>query len=109
MSLPDSPNLDWLRKQGKRRLGDLRKTNPAARLADSIALSPLGNKHNRPKMKSFPVIIEDDVWIGFNATILKGVRVGRGAIVFPGAVVAEDVAPGVTVAGNPAKPVKEMP
>ena len=35
MSLPDSPNLDWLRKQGKRRLGDLRKTNPAARLADA--------------------------------------------------------------------------
>lgn len=88
---------------------DFHPIAPAARLADSIALSPLGNKHNRPKMKSFPVIIEDDVWIGFNATILKGVRVGKGAIVFPGAVVSEDVAPGVTVSGNPAKPVKEMP
>lgn len=86
---------------------DFHPTAPAARLADSIALSPLGNKEKRPKTKTFPVTIEDDVWIGFNATILKGVRVGRGAIVFPGAVVAEDVAPGVTVAGNPAKPVKE--
>lgn len=34
-SLPDSPSLDWLRKQAKRRLGELRKSNPAARLADA--------------------------------------------------------------------------
>lgn len=34
-SLPDSPNLDWLRKQAKRRLADLRETNPVARLADA--------------------------------------------------------------------------
>ncbi len=35
VSLPDSPSLDWLRKQAKRRLTALRKTNPAARLADA--------------------------------------------------------------------------
>ena len=35
LSLPDSPNLDWLRKQAKRRLGELREANPAARLADA--------------------------------------------------------------------------
>jgi ankyrin repeat protein len=35
LSLPDAPNLDWLRKQAKRRLGELRKTNPAAKLADA--------------------------------------------------------------------------
>lgn len=34
LSLPDAPNLDWLRKQAKRRLAELRKTNPAAKLAD---------------------------------------------------------------------------
>jgi ankyrin repeat protein len=34
-SLPDAPNLDWLRKQAKRTLGQLRKTNPAAKLADA--------------------------------------------------------------------------
>ena len=33
--LPDAPNLDWLRKQAKRRLNELRKANPAARLADA--------------------------------------------------------------------------
>lgn len=35
MSLPDSPSLEWLRKQAKRRLAELRKTNLAARLADA--------------------------------------------------------------------------
>jgi hypothetical protein len=35
LSLPDVPNLDWLRKQAKRRLDELRKTNPSAKLADA--------------------------------------------------------------------------
>src|SRR5690349_2140463 len=35
LKLPESPNLDWLRKQAKRRLDELRKTNPAARLAEA--------------------------------------------------------------------------
>ena len=84
---------------------DFHPLDPALRLADSVALSPVGNPKNRPPMKTKPVVIEDDVWIGFNATILKGVSIGVGAIVQPGAVVTEDVPAGVTVAGNPAKPV----
>jgi acetyltransferase-like isoleucine patch superfamily enzyme len=51
---------------------DFHPMDPAARLADTIALSPIGNSKNRPVITSKPVIIEDDVWIGFNATILKG-------------------------------------
>ena len=47
-----------------------------------------------------PVVIEDDVWIGYNATVLKGVRVGAGAVVAPGAVVLRDVAPGSWVAAE---------
>lgn len=35
LTLPDAPNLDWLRKQAKRRLDELRKTNPTAKLADA--------------------------------------------------------------------------
>jgi len=52
------------------------------------------------------VVIEDDVWIGYNATILKGVRVGAGAMIAPGSLVHQDVLPGVEVAGNPARVVK---
>lgn len=57
---------------------------------------------------SAPVVIEDDVWIGFKAIILKGVRVGRGAIVAAGAVVTKDVAPWTVVAGNPARLIDEL-
>jgi acetyltransferase-like isoleucine patch superfamily enzyme len=49
-----------------------------------------------------PVQIEDDVWICFNASILKGVRIGRGAVIAAGAVVTRDVEPFTLVAGNPA-------
>lgn len=81
---------------------DFHPLTPAARLADTVALSPLGNHKSRPAVSAKPVVIEDEVWIGFNATILKGVHIGRGAVVQPGAVVTEDVAAGDTVAGNPA-------
>ncbi|MBA2745288.1 MAG: acyltransferase [Flavisolibacter sp.] len=86
---------------------DFHPLDPALRLADTIALSPIGNPKDRPVMRSVPVVIGDDVWIGFNATILKGVRIGAGAIIQPGALVTDDVDAGVTVSGNPAKPTSQ--
>ncbi len=53
-----------------------------------------------------PVTIEDGAWIGSRAVILKGVTVGRGAIVAAGAVVTRDVPPYALVAGNPARVVR---
>lgn len=55
-----------------------------------------------------PVIIEDAVWVGSGARILKGVTVGEGAIVASNAVVTKDVEPYTIVAGNPAKTVKKL-
>ena len=52
------------------------------------------------------IVIEDDVWIGYRATILSGVRVGRGAIIAAGSVVTKDVAPYTIVGGNPARKIK---
>ena len=57
---------------------------------------------------SAPVTIEDDAWIGFKATVMKGVRIGRGAIVSAGAVVTKDVEPWTVVGGNPAKTIAEL-
>ncbi len=57
--------------------------------------------------ESSPVKIGDHVWIGSNATILKGVTVGDDAVVGAGAVVTRDVPPGVVVAGNPARTIHE--
>jgi maltose O-acetyltransferase len=56
-----------------------------------------------------PIIIEDGAWIGARATILPNVRIGAGAIVSVGALVAKDVAPDTLVAGVPARPLKQLP
>lgn len=55
-----------------------------------------------------PVVIQDDVWIGGSAVILPGVTIGRDAVVGAGAVVSRDVPPGVVVAGNPARVIREI-
>lgn len=49
------------------------------------------------------VVLEEDVWLGANVTLLNGVKVGRGAIVSAGTVVRTKVPPYAIVAGNPAK------
>lgn len=55
-----------------------------------------------------PVVIEDEVLVGANAVVLEGCRVGKGSVVAAGAVVTQDVAAGVVVAGQPARVVKEV-
>jgi acetyltransferase-like isoleucine patch superfamily enzyme len=80
-----------------------------ARIADAIACSPLANGRARPPFTCRPVVIEDDAFIGPNATILKGVHVGAGAFVEAGAVVARDVPPGRRVLGNPARVIGRAP
>ena len=54
-------------------------------------------------IKISPTRIDDDVWIGANATILPGVHIGHGAIIGAGAVVTRDVKPYSIVCGVPAK------
>lgn len=55
-----------------------------------------------------PVRIGDKTWIGFGASILKGVSVGEGAVVGANAVVTRDVPPYTVVAGNPARVVRQL-
>jgi acetyltransferase-like isoleucine patch superfamily enzyme len=55
------------------------------------------------KFKSAPVVIENDCWLGVNAVILKGVRIGHHSIVGANAVVTRNVPPGSTVVGAPAR------
>jgi maltose O-acetyltransferase len=51
-------------------------------------------------------VIEDDVWIGANVTILPGKRIGTGSVVAAGAVVTRDVPPLSVVGGNPARVIR---
>jgi len=55
-----------------------------------------------------PVILEDNVWIGDRATVCKGITIGKNSIVGAGSVVVNDVEPNTVVAGNPAKPIKQL-
>jgi acetyltransferase-like isoleucine patch superfamily enzyme len=82
---------------------DFHPIDPTDRARDAIAVSPLSAGTGRPTWSTRPVIIEDDVWIGPNALLLKGVRIGEGAAVEPGAVVTCDVLAGTRVIGNPAR------
>lgn len=52
------------------------------------------------------IVVDDDVWIGYGATIMSGVHIGQGAIVAAGAVVSKDVPPYSIVGGVPAKVIK---
>jgi acetyltransferase-like isoleucine patch superfamily enzyme len=87
---------------------DFHPLDPTQRVADAIACSPLGKGRTRPEIKRLPVIIEDDVWIGPNATILKGVRIGCGAWIEAGSLVCRDVPPRARVLGNPAQIIGEV-
>lgn len=82
---------------------------------DWIGMSPVfykGRDSVKRKFAEFElppvkrVSIGSDVWIGRNAIILSGVRVGDGAVVGAGSVVTKDVAPYAIVAGNPAKLIR---
>ena len=80
---------------------DFHPLDPALRMLDTVAISTVGDKSRRPKFDTAPVVIEDDVWIGFNATILKGVRIGKRSVIEPGAVISKNVPADSVVSGNP--------
>lgn len=54
-------------------------------------------------MRVAPVVIEDDVWLGAGVIVLKGVRIGRGAVVGAGSVVTKNIDPYTIAVGTPAR------
>jgi acetyltransferase-like isoleucine patch superfamily enzyme len=77
----------------------------SANLRNQHLLTMYANGHpaHLPDVPDSPIVVEDDVWIGFNAMVMKGVRIGKGAIVGAGSVVTKDVLPFTVVVGNPAR------
>ena len=89
-------------------------------------VSATGNKHDYNKLTAHPftqypsfgfvekndvderskICIGNDVWIGANACIMPGVKIGDGAVIGAGAIVTKDVLPFSVVAGNPARVIK---
>jgi acetyltransferase-like isoleucine patch superfamily enzyme len=88
---------------------DFHPLEPAQRIIDAHALAPFfKDRPPRPKLRTMPVIISDNVWIGMNAVILKGVTIGENSVVAAGAVVTKSVPANVVVAGNPAVVTKQL-
>lgn len=69
---------------------------------------PIHLRHTNRPAPSSPVVIEDDVWLCMNVTVLKGVRIGAGSVVAAGSVVSKDLPPGMICGGIPAVPLRPM-
>jgi len=83
-------------------------------LAQNITVSGLNHNFedvNTPidlqGVSTFPIVIEDDVWIGANAVILPGVTIGKHSVVAAGSVVGKSIPPYSVCAGIPARVVKQ--
>ncbi|MCX6232337.1 MAG: DapH/DapD/GlmU-related protein [Bacteroidetes bacterium] len=55
-----------------------------------------------------PIIIEDNVWLGVNVTILKGVKIGANSVIGAGSIVTKDIPSNVIAAGNPCKVIQAL-
>ncbi len=82
-------------------------------LTNRVTTSPYTPRHLFPhkqgNVSSFvrgDIIIDNDVWIGANVTIVDNVRIGNGAVIAAGSVVTKDVPPYAIVGGNPARVIK---
>lgn len=67
----------------------------------------MNKEDGTPKPQTLPIVIEDDVWIGANAIVLKGVTLGRGCVIAAGAVVTKSAPAYSLVGGNPARIIKQ--
>jgi acetyltransferase-like isoleucine patch superfamily enzyme len=75
---------------------------------DFHPLRPEVRRKNFNAGASAPIVIENDVFVGMDSLILKGVTVGEGSVVGAGSVVSQNVPPSTVVAGNPAQVVREL-
>ena len=83
-------------------------TDSMTRREDGINLFERKKPVDWSKIESRPVRIENDVWIGLKCSVLKGVTIGRGAIIAAGTTITRDVPPYTLVAGNPAAVIRDL-
>jgi acetyltransferase-like isoleucine patch superfamily enzyme len=84
-------------------------------LSPGVVIASHGHRYDRPEMpmrdlpsEFKPVVLEENVWVGSNATILFGVTIGAGSVIGAGAVVTKDVPPRSVALGTPARVAKQL-
>ncbi len=65
-------------------------------------------ERNSTNYVSAPIVIENNVWVGYNVVILKGVKIGKNSIIGAGSVVVKDIPENCVAAGIPAKVIKKI-
>lgn len=94
----NSHSLDY-----RERMKDIKRQNSDYRKGKNFIASK-----DWSTVKSAPILINENAWIGFESVILSGVSIGEGAIVGARSVVRDDVEPWTVVAGNPAVVIKRL-
>ncbi len=97
----------WASKNAKIILGDNLLMGPGAKIFSSNHGTEAGMPMNRQEWVEKDVVVGNDVWIGANAVIVPGVKIGDGSIVAAGAVVTKDIPCNSVVGGVPARIIKE--
>lgn len=69
---------------------------------------PPDQRRSNVGAKSAPVVIEDNVWLGVNSVVLKGVTIGKNTIIGANSLVVKDIPANVIAGGNPCKVLKDL-
>jgi len=77
--------------------------------SDFHPLDPIQRRKMQTEgIESKPILLEENVWLGMNVIVLKGVTIGKNTIVGAGSVVVKSLPPNVIAAGNPAKVIRNI-
>lgn len=82
---------------------------PGTKIVDNDShkvVASMVERRNPPISK--PIVIQDNVWIGMDCLILKGVTIGENSIIAARTVITKDVPPNVLVGGNPVRIIKRL-
>lgn len=82
-------------------------------IAPSVTLTTTGHPVHPSRRADFgrfsePIVIEDKVWIGSNAVVLPGVRIGYGSVIGAGSVVSRDIPPMTVAVGTPCRVLRPI-
>ena len=75
---------------------------------DFHPIDPLNRRDSSEKINTAPVIIEDNVFLGMNVIVLKGVKIGKNSIIAAGSIVTREIEENCIAAGIPARKIKNL-